>query len=168
MSADQLDLRADGPLDGVDFLVLSHIRQLMAQIDPVPQTLTDRVKFELSLSAMHAELAELQHLTLAGVREDSSPYAATESVTFTTSRHSLMVTFGPADEGGAPDTVRVDGWVTGPAVSIELRVGELQFRAEPDAAGRFVVENVPRGPARFVLHPHAEGERPVLTPAIEL
>jgi hypothetical protein len=38
----------------------------------MPSDLTDRIKFELTLAALHAEVAELQQLTLAGVRDDTT------------------------------------------------------------------------------------------------
>ena len=66
-----------------------------------------------------------------------------------------MVTFGPAGEGVDPDTVRIDGWVTGGPASVELRLGDASYTATPDEHGRFVIESVPHGSARFVLRPLA-------------
>lgn len=104
---------ADGPLDGTDTLVLGAVRELFSRTDPMPSGLTDRIKFELTLAALHAEVAELQELTLTGVRADSASFTPTESVTFTSSTLSLMVSINPAGEGARPGTVRIDGWVTG-------------------------------------------------------
>jgi hypothetical protein len=172
---------AEGPLDDTDSVVLDAVRALHARIDPVPSGLTDRIKFELTLAALHAEIAELSRVSLAGVREDTIHYAPTESVTFTSSTLSLMVTFGPAGEGVDPDTVRIDGWVTGDPASVELRLGDASYTATPDEHGRFVIESVPHGSARFVLRPLAgsgadgspgthehPGERAVITPSIEV
>ena len=104
------------------------VRNMHARLDPVPSGLTDRIKFELTLAALHAEIAELQRVSLAGVRADDTAYAPTQSVTFTSSRLSLMVTLtAPTDD---PDqaregTITVDGWVTVGGTVVELRVGNL-------------------------------------------
>jgi hypothetical protein len=81
---------------------------------------------------------------------------------------SLMVTVGPAGEGVPPDTVRIDGWVTGAAAAVELRVGTTSLLAEVDETGRFVLDGVPHGSARFVLRPADPDERPVITPTVEI
>ena len=65
---------ADGPLDGTDTLVLGAVRELFSRTDPMPSGLTDRIKFELTLAALHAEVAELQELTHTGVRADSASF----------------------------------------------------------------------------------------------
>ena len=162
---------ADGPLDGTDTLVLGAVRELFSRTDPMPSGLTDRIKFELTLAALHAEIAELQRVSLAGVRADDTAYAPTQSVTFTSSRLSLMVTLtAPTDD---PDqaregTIIVDGWVTVGGTVVELRVGNLSLTVTADEHGRFVIEDVPHGPGRFVLHPPGEGERPIITPSVEL
>lgn len=171
---DALTALADELLDDTDEVVLSAVRALHSRIDPVPSGLTDRIKFELTLAALHAEIAELSRVPLAGVRDDRTQYAATESVTFTSSTLSLMVTFGPAGDRAGGDTVRVDGWVTGGAASVELRIGDTSYPATPDEHGRFVIDGVPHGSARFVLRPgSADGAtpgegRPVITPSIEV
>ncbi len=173
MSADQspdqvIDQLADEPLDELDTSVLRAVRELHSRLDTVPSGLADRVKFELTLAALHAEIAELQALTPAGVRSEDSPFTPTESMTFTSSTMSLMVTISPATETGRPGTVRVDGWVTGGAAEVEIRVGEVSLHADVDDQGRFALEDVPHGAARFILRPSAPGERPVITPSVEI
>ena len=125
---------ADGPLDGTDTLVLGAVRELFSRTDPMPSGLTDRIKFELTLAALHAEVAE----------------------------------FSPAGEGARPGTVRIDGWVTGGPATVELRAGEKSIAAEADANGRFSVDEVPRGPVRFILRPVDARGRPVITPVVEI
>lgn len=159
---------ADGPLDGTDTLVLGAVRELFSRTDPMPSGLTDRIKFEFTLAALHAEVAELQELTLTGVRADSASFTPTESVTFTSSTLSLMVSISPAGEGARPGTVRIDGWVTGGPATVELRAGEKSIAAEADANGRFSVDEVPRGPVRFILRPVDARGRPVITPVVEI
>ena len=173
---DDLTLLAEGALDDVDAAVLTAVHALHARIDPVPAGLTERIKFELTLAALHAEVAELTQLSLAGVRDDSTHYELAETVTFTSSTLTLMVSIGPAGEQSPPDTVRVDGWVQGTAESVELRVGDVSHWATPDENGRFVIDGVPHGSARFVLRPRPtphptrseSAERPVITPSIEV
>lgn len=160
-------LLAQGPLDEHDAKILTLIRELHARTDPVPSGLTDRVKFELTLAALHAEIAELEHLSLAQVRDDAATFTTTDSVTFTSSTLSLMVTFGPPEDA-AGDTIRVDGWVTSARATVELRVGEVSLTTTADEHGRFVIDGVPHGPARFILRPESPDDRPVITPSIEL
>ncbi|HMT32970.1 MAG TPA: carboxypeptidase regulatory-like domain-containing protein [Dermatophilaceae bacterium] len=170
MTPDESTLASE-PLDTLDEQVLLTVRNMHARLDPVPSGLTDRIKFELTLAALHAEIAELQRVSLAGVRADDTAYAPTQSVTFTSSRLSLMVTLtAPTDD---PDqarqgTITVDGWVTVAGTVVELRVGNLSLTVTADEHGRFVIEDVPHGPGRFVLHPPGEGERPIITPTVEL
>jgi hypothetical protein len=161
-------LLAESPLDDHDRVILTALRDLHIRMDPVPHGLTGRVKFELTLAALHAEIAELERPSFAGVRQDSQRYTLTESVTFTSSTLSLMVSFGPGDESVEPAGVRVDGWVTGGGTVVELRVGDRSLTATADDHGRFVMDNVPHGPARFILKPVSAGDRPVITPVIEL
>ena len=170
MTPDESTLASE-PLDTLDEQVLLTVRNMHARLDPVPSGLTDRIKFELTLAALHAEIAELQRVSLAGVRADDTAYAPTQSVTFTSSRLSLMVTLtAPTDD---PDqaregTITVDGWVTVGGTVVELRGGNLSLTVTADEHGRFVIEDVPHGPGRFVLHPPGEGERPIITPTVEL
>ncbi len=159
---------AQAPLDEHDAKILGLVRELHARTDPVPAGLTERIKFELTLAALHAEIAELEHLSLATVRDDAATFTTTDSVTFTSSTLSLMVTFGPRDGDAQADTIRVDGWVTSARATVELRVGEVSLTTSADDNGRFVIDGVPHGPARFILRPENPDDRPVITPSIEL
>jgi hypothetical protein len=154
---------AAGLPDDVDTLVLHDVGELYARLDPPPPGLAEQVKFELTLAALHAEIAELEQLTSAGARHDE--FTTTGSVTFTSSSLSLMVTVAPEPDG---TTVRVDGWVTGGETGIELRVAGRSFVATADVNGRFVLAGLPHGPARFVLRPTSADARPVITPTIEI
>ncbi len=163
-----VDQLAEQPLDELDAAILDAIRAVYTVTDPMPEGLTDRVKFELTLAALHAEVAELSDLAPVGVRDDTLRYTPTESVTFTSSTVSLMVTFGPAAEGSSPDRLRVDGWITGAVASVELRIDHVSYTATPDEHGRFVIEDLPHGSAWFVLMPASAEDRPVITPKIEV
>lgn len=165
MSREELEATlAAGSLDDVDDVVLGGVAELYSLLDPPPSTLAGSVKFELTLAALHAEIAELEHLSAAGVRH-ADEFTTTGSVTFTSSSLSLMVTVAPKTDGS---TVRVDGWVTGGETDVELRVAERSFHTTADGNGRFVLDDVPRGRARFVLRPVVPGIRPVITPYIEI
>ena len=71
MTPDESTLASE-PLDTLDEQVLLTVRNMHARLDPVPSGLTDRIKFELTLAALHAEIAELQRVSLAGVRADDT------------------------------------------------------------------------------------------------
>lgn len=88
---------ARAPLDSGDHRLLSGVRELFSLVDPPPASLADSIKFELTLAALHAEVAELEQLSFVGLREDRVDYVPTESVTFTSSSLSLMVTVSPKE-----------------------------------------------------------------------
>ena len=124
MTPDESTLASE-PLDALDEQLLLTVRNMHARLDPVPSGLTERIKFELTLAALHAEIAELQQLSPAGVRGDETTYAPTQSVTFTTSRLSLMVTVtapsdGLLDESAAQGTITVDSTDHGATFTLRL------------------------------------------------
>lgn len=153
------------PLDAQDAAVLGAVRELYDRIDPVPAMLGDRVKFALTVHGLEAEIADLQRLPAEGAGVRSIDYARAQTVTFTTDNLTAMVTITPLDA----DTVRVDGWVTGGRVEVELRERSRSSMIDTDEDGRFVFEPVPRGLAQFVLRPRGGPHtRAVITPTIEL
>ncbi|HEV7146254.1 MAG TPA: hypothetical protein VGN48_04580 [Pedococcus sp.] len=167
MSPDQADKSRDTELlDGEDLAILGEVREVFDRVDPVPSSLGDRVKFALTVQALEAEVAQLQRLSTeaAGVR--SVDYARAQTVTFTSDSITAMVTISALDS----ETVRVDGWVTGGRVEVELRERSRSSFLATDADGRFVFERIARGLAQFVLRPLDSGAqaRPVITPTIEL
>lgn len=162
-SRPSLDDLAAGELDSSDRATLHRMAQLYEVLDPVPTGLVDRIRFGITLDALHAEIAELQRSSdLAGVRSAGEP--ATQTVTFTSASLSTMVTITPTSAG----RVRLDGWVApGGGVLVELRIVDETRTTTADADGRFVFDDVPRGLAQFTLR--APGEHPpVVTPSIEV
>lgn len=154
------------PTDALDGLILHSLRGAFDRFDPPPEGLTERIKFATTVQALEAEVAELLRVPadLAGARAESS---AVETITFTSRHLTVMVSIG--DVG--PETVRVDGWVTGGGVRIELRTNGTTRETVADAEGRFVFDGVRRGTAQFVLHrvlPDGGEEPPVVTPAVVL
>jgi hypothetical protein len=167
MSPDQADPSRDTELlDGEDLTILGEVLEVFDRLDPVPASLGDRVKFALTVQALEGEVAQLQRLSAEGAGVRSVDYARAQTVTFTSDSLTAMVTISALDA----ETVRVDGWVTGGRVEVELRERSRSSFLETDADGRFVFERIARGLAQFVLRPLDSGiqARPVITPTIEL
>ena len=160
-------------IDARDIANLGHVRDLFAHADPVPSDLAERIKFAITVHALHAEVAELMDsalLTTRGAEAKVEP-TPTDSVTFTAASVSLMVSAGPADsdDDDADDRVRVDGWVTTPGAQIEAVTTEGSSTVISDANGRFVLDDLPHGPVHFVVtDPGNEDMRPVITPTIQI
>lgn len=160
-----LEELAAGAIDDVDEQLLRHAGRMFDTLDPVPSGLVDRITFGLTLDALHAEIAELQRSAdLVGVRAEAN--AETQTITFTSATLTTMITVTPT----SGDRVRIDGWIDpGDGLSVELRSRAEVRHTVADQDGRFVFDDVPHGLAQFVLRAGAEpGERPVVTPAIEI
>ncbi|MBD3784544.1 MAG: carboxypeptidase regulatory-like domain-containing protein [Micrococcales bacterium] len=151
-------------LDDVDATVLQALRDLHARLDPVPAGLTDDVKFALTVQALHAEVAELTRVGADEALVRSVDYTRAETLTFTGGPFTAMVSVVAT----GTDEVRIDGWVTGGPVRVELRERDRTRSVDVEDEGRFVLEGVHRGLVQFVLHPVDEGTKPVITPSIEL
>ncbi|MFL6152339.1 MAG: hypothetical protein ACJ72B_08140 [Ornithinibacter sp.] len=152
------------PLDDLDRIILDTVADVFRAADPVPEGLTEDIKFALTVQAMHAEVAELQRVGAESALARSE-YTQTQTLTFSAETLSVMVTISPIDS----EEVRVDGWVTGHGspVRVELRAGARTVGALVDDDGRFTLDPAPRGLVRFVFLP--EGDvRPVITPAVEI
>lgn len=150
------------PMDELDEEILEQVLDLFDALDPPPADLTEEVVVAISLAALDAEIATLQDESALLLRTTGA--SPTDAVTFTSSAVQLMVSTSE-DEG---DSLRIDGWVTGGGVEVELMRGTESTPAVADAHGRLVWRGVPRGQVRFLIHPPASGARPVLTPVIEL
>ena len=153
------------PIDDYDDAVLRQLAHTYSLADPVPEGLVDRLKFAITLDALHAEIAELVRVTdLAGAR--GGPAAEVQTVTFTSQSVTIMITVTPL----TGDTARIDGWAAdGAGMAIDLRAASGRFRVVADEDGRFVFEEVPRGMAQFVAHPREGVDLPtVVTPSLEI
>jgi len=139
---------AGQPLDVSDFALLENVQAAYERIDPVPSGLVDRIQFELTLDALHAEIATLTQLDLTG----AGARGVTEEVrtiTFTSDSLTTMVTLTPQEH----DTVRIDGWATpGAGLKIEVLLIDGPRETYADEDGRFVFESVPKGLAKFALY----------------
>jgi hypothetical protein len=158
-------------IDARDIANLGQLRDLFAHADPVPSDLAERMKFAITVHALHAEVAELMDsalLTTRGADAKVEP-TPTDSVTFTAASVSLMVSASPSDRDDTDDRVRVDGWVTSPGAQVEAVTAESSVSAISDANGRFVLDDLPHGPVHFVItDPDNEDVRPVITPTIQI
>ena len=150
----------DEPMDDIDLAILDALHQTLALADPVPAGLVDDIEFRLSVAAMNAELAMLSDEPV-GVRAPTAESA--DSVTFTSSTMTLMVVIG-RDDG----QLRIDAWVSGGGITVELIQGTDRTAAVSDVNGRVSWFPVQPGLARFLISPITAGGRPVITPAIEL
>lgn len=164
--ADRVAEAAAEPLDSTDSAVLNALRAYYEEHDPVPDGLVERIQFEITLDALHTEVATLTRLDLAvgGTRSTSTEEVRT--ITFTSESLTTMVTLTPQPGG----TVRVDGWASpgsGIRVEVVLSSGGVETYADDD--GRFVFDGLPAGLAKFALHIVQGGEdSTVLSPTIEL
>jgi hypothetical protein len=165
---DPLERLAEQPIDDADGRALATMRRIYEVGDPVPPSLLDRVKFAITLDDLEAEVARLQREAtpeLAAARSEDLLKAQT--VTFTSERLTTMVKITPLPTGG----VRLDGWASpGALLDVELRIGDETRHVVADEDGRFVFEHVAHGLAQLVLRQNgnAEGDHPVITPAIEI
>ncbi|MEE8600623.1 carboxypeptidase regulatory-like domain-containing protein [Euzebya tangerina] len=156
-------------LDEIDDQILGEVRSLYQRVDPVPPELGDRLKFALTVQALHAEVAELTEVPLAAARASQPDLQGAElaqTITFTSGSLSVMISLADSTS----DEVSVDGWVTRGGARIELQVANTVYETVADEHGRFVFEAVPHGPAHVVIWPNPErsDDRPVITPTIEL
>jgi hypothetical protein len=153
---------ASAPVDAEDVALLDRLGVLWDQRDPVPAGLAGRLEFRLTLDALETEVATLMLLDPATSGSRAGDTETVRTVTFTSETLDTMVTLTDAPDG----TVRVDGWIApGAVLRVELLLEGFRLEVESDDDGRFVLESVPKGLARFALHPPG---RTVLSPAMEL
>ena len=150
------------PIGSDDVALLGRLSALWERHDPVPAGLAGRIEFALTLDALETEVATLMQVDHAPTGSRATDTEAVRTVTFTSETLDTMVTLTEGPDG----TVRVDGWIA-PAASMRVEVLLEGSRLEVDADddGRFVLESVPKGLAKFALHPVG---RTVLSPTIEL
>lgn len=153
-------------LDTSDLAVLNSIRAYYDESDPLPDGLVDRIQFEITLDALHAEVATLTRMDLVSQGVRSAATEAVRTITFTSESLTTMVTITPQPDG----SVRVDGWAApgaGLRVEVLLAAGPRETHADED--GRFVFEGLPTGLAKFALHvPKDKEYATVLSPTVEL
>lgn len=155
-------------VDTRDLSNLQAVHDLFAHADPVPANLTERMKFAISVQALHAEVAELMDTALLSTRGSSGGESTeTESVTFTAASVSLMVTVTTDPQSGL---VTIDGYVTVPSARVEAVTADETRSVNPDANGRFVLHHLDHGPVHFVIvtEPDDPAVRSVITPTMQI
>jgi hypothetical protein len=164
--ADREAALAADPLDPTDAALLNSVRAFYDESDPVPDGLIDRIEFELTLDALHAEVATLITMDVATANIRSAAPEAVRTITFTSESLTTMVTLTPQPYG----TMRVDGWAApGAGLRVEVLLADGSRETHTDSDGRFVFEAVPCGLAKFALYvPRGTEVATVLTPTIEL
>ncbi len=150
----------DDLMDDIDIAILDALGRVMADATPCPSTSSATSTSASRLAAMNAELAALT-TEAAAVRAQSPENA--ESVTFTSSTMTLMVVIGRDDS-----EIRLDAWVSGGGITVEMIHGSDRVAAVSDVNGRVSWFPVAPGLVRFLIQPITAGGRPVITPAIEL
>lgn len=160
MTSPHIDALAGEHLDDLDAEILATVGRVQRLADPPPVGLTARVRFELSLRAMQAELAHIQSDTqLELVRSQVTPEMF-DTLSFSASRVSLMIAF--AAEPLHHDAMRIDAWVTQPDTRVELWQDGHMTPCQADEDGRLSWSGVARKPTRFLI----PGTPPVVTPTI--
>ena len=140
-----------------DLALLARLSTLWQRHDPVPAGLAERIEFALTLDALETEVATLTEVDLAPTGSRSGDTEAVRTVTFSSETLDTMVTLTDAPDG----TVRVDGWIApGAAMRVEVLLDGSSLEVEADEDGRFVLESVPKGLAKFALHPGGRGPEP--------
>ena len=79
-------------LDPSDYAILNSVRAFYDESDPVPDGLVERIQFEMTLDALHAEVATLTQLDLAASGARGTATEAVRTITFTSESLTTMVT----------------------------------------------------------------------------
>ncbi|HEU5486780.1 MAG TPA: hypothetical protein VFU98_17885 [Microlunatus sp.] len=156
-------------LDASDATLLEQIAEAYAEFDPVPDGLVERIQFAITLDALQVEVATLTQLDLAvgGARSAATASETTRTVTVTAESVTTLITISRQPDA----SIRVDGWaVPGAGLGVEVLLALGSRNTEADDDGRFVFDDLPAGPAKFVLHAtDADGAAStVVSPTIEL
>jgi hypothetical protein len=156
---------ADVGLPEDDARLLAELAVVLELADPVPDGMTDRIRFAMDLDDLEFEVARWQREDrLVGVRGSAAP----DTITFTVGDLTVMVSLAPATNGN-----RFDGWlVPGGPHTVEVRVdGYAPATTSADEGGRFALQEVPKGITQIVVHlagKAGQRTRTVVTPTIVL
>lgn len=142
-----------------DLQLLGRVREVYAEIDPVPPHVVAAARAAIAWRNIDSELAELiedTELTPAtGVRSGAAP----RLVTF--EADTLTVEVEIAETG---DQRCLMGQMVPPSAGeVEIRNAERTQVVEADDLGRFSASDVPPGPVSLVCRLKGTAERPVVT-----
>lgn len=153
-------------MPAADAALFRALRRAWEVVDPVPADLVDRMVAAVAtadLSREYALLTLVESDRLAAVRGDADML----TLQFSDGTTNVLIHVTAAGSGAR----RIDGWVDGDALRVELVQGGDTFTALPEG-GRFAFDEVPAGVSRLRIlleappEPHAAAE--VLTPRFEV
>ncbi|MFT4213518.1 MAG: hypothetical protein QM622_01905 [Microbacterium sp.] len=137
--------------------------------DPMPVDLVDRMVAAVAtadLTREYALLTIVESAAPAAVRGDADMI----TLQFSDGRTTVLIHTTHTGDGARRASCRIDGWVVGDAVRVEL-IQDAGTAAADVVAGRFAFEAVPPGVSRLlvVLAADASGEATdLLTPRFEI
>lgn len=164
MMADALGDDAAAGIDEVDERILQLLAEALRATDPVPPSLVHDIGVALTVRGLQAEVAELTRLAADPVATRSESVRV-ETMTFSVDGLSVMVTLSRTSS----TTARVDGWAVGddPLERVEWHSEGMVQRSEVDEDGRFTLDEVRAGLARFVFV-RTPPRPPVVSPTVEI
>ncbi|WP_287961990.1 hypothetical protein [Phycicoccus sp.] len=153
---------ADQPIDDIDLEILAQMRRGLEEVDPMPEGMTDRIQFALTVALLEAEVANMvSDAALAGVRSDDYDRATT--ITFASDGFSATISV----ETGRGGQLSMHGWTSEPGAEVEVRERARTQRTVADEHGRFAFASLQSGLVNLVFR-RTGGPPPVITPALEI
>lgn len=150
-----------------DDRLMTDLKRMWEQADPMPADLPERVLFALDLEELDLDF-ELLRLVDSAER-DLSVRGGTATVnTITFSGPSVTVMLRVSELSGSRR--RLDGWLAWTApLRVTIHHAEGTYEPPVDERGRFVAGDIPAGMTRLVLTP-ADDEHATLciTPTVEI
>lgn len=146
-----------------DTALFAQLRSMWRDVDPVPESLADRMIAVVATDGLAREYALLTLIEqpLEAVRSDTDAL----TLQFSDGTTSILLHVTATANGHR----RVDGWVDNMTAEVVLAQGEIARTTTPGDAGRFVFEDVSRGLARVRLTSGTGHDIRVLeTPQFEL
>jgi hypothetical protein len=126
--------------------LMSRLRRIAAEVDPVPETVVDSGRAALLTGGVDAELAELLLDSSVESAQVRGNQVRMRLLSFQLDDVALEVQLDYGD-----DRVSLRGLVDGASGAVELELGGGGYRSLPiDDSGAFTVR-LPRGAARFRL-----------------
>lgn len=153
-------------MPAADAALFRALRRAWEAVDPVPTDLVDRMVAAVAtadLSREYALLTLVESDRLAEVRGDADML----TLQFSDGTTNVLIHVTAAGSGAR----RIDGWVDGDALRVELVQDDATFTAIPET-GRFAFDEVPAGVSRLRIlletPPEAGTAAEVLTPRFEV
>jgi hypothetical protein len=133
--------------DEQDRQLLDELRDLYADIDPMPPQLPADTHFALELEGMRFELARPDpRRELVGTTSRGAPRV--QHITFESDELTMIV----AVARNADRTRRIEGHLAPPGVcAVEARTAGGSVTTESNEDGRFEVDNIPAGLVQFIV-----------------